>query len=154
MTIVNTLGFRALAIEHIGSTSVPGLAAKPVIDIDLTVADSDEESSYVPALEKAGFHLVIRETWWYGHRMFRGDNPACNLHVWSVGSPEAIRHLIFRNWLRQNAEDRDLYISVKREAANHTYTNMMSEYNQRKQDTIRSIYHRAFIEAGLVSSES
>ncbi|WEV68407.1 GrpB family protein [Bifidobacterium sp. ESL0769] len=154
MAIVNALGFRALGIEHIGSTSVPGLAAKPVIDIDLTVANSAEERLYTPALEKAGFRLVIREPWWYEHRMFRGDDPACNLHVWSVGSPEAVRHLIFRNWLRQNAEDRHLYISVKREAANHTHTSTVSEYNQRKQDTIRSIYHRAFIEAGLISSES
>lgn len=150
--IVGALGFRALAIEHIGSTSVPGLAAKPVIDIDLTVADSDKEHSYVPVLQQAGFRLVIREPWWYGHRMFRGDDPACNLHVWSAGSPEAMRHLIFRNWLRHNAEDRNLYSSVKREAVNHTHTNMVSEYNQRKQDTIRSIYARAFAAAGLIDS--
>ena len=57
-----------LQLEHVGSTSVPGLAAKPVIDIDLTVADPDREQDYVPALEQIGFRLVIREPWWYGHR--------------------------------------------------------------------------------------
>ncbi|MDF7640960.1 GrpB family protein [Bifidobacterium sp. ESL0784] len=155
-SIVGALGFRALAIEHIGSTSVPGLAAKPVIDIDLTLTDSDAEGMYVPALEKAGFRLVIREPWWYGHRMFHGDVPACNLHVWSLGSPEAMRHLIFRNWLRRNADDRNLYLAVKREAASRTTAvgGLVSDYNRRKQETIRAIYERAFIAAGLIESES
>ncbi|MDF7664944.1 GrpB family protein [Bifidobacterium sp. ESL0745] len=154
--IVESLGFGALSVEHIGSTSVPGLAAKPVIDIDVTVADSAEEQAYAPALEKLGFHLIIREPWWYGHRMFRGDDPACNLHVWSVGSPEAVRHLIFRNWLRHNPEDRNLYIAVKQEAAKYTTAEggLVSEYNQRKQDAIRSIYARAFAAAGLTEMES
>ncbi|WEV73363.1 GrpB family protein [Bifidobacterium sp. ESL0798] len=154
--IVEALGFRALAIEHIGSTSVPGLDAKPLIDIDLTLAGSEDEGMYVPALEKAGFRLVIREPWWYGHRMFRGDAPACNLHVWSLGSPEATRHLIFRNWLRRNADDRNQYLAVKREAANHTTDvgGLVSDYNRRKQETIREIYARAFIAAGLAKSES
>lgn len=150
--IVGVLGFRALAIEHIGSTSVPGVTAKPVIDIDFTIADSEEEQTHVPELGRVGFRLVIREPWWYEHRMFRLDDPACNLHGWSVGSPEAARHLIFRNWLRHNPEDRNLYIAVKQEAAKYTTAEggLMSEYNQCKQDTIREIYARAFMAAGLV----
>ncbi|HXO25589.1 MAG TPA: GrpB family protein, partial [Streptosporangiaceae bacterium] len=59
------LGWRALQLEHVGSTSVPGLAAKCVIDIDLTVADPEREQDYVPALAAIGFRLVIREPWWY-----------------------------------------------------------------------------------------
>ncbi|WEV76258.1 GrpB family protein [Bifidobacterium sp. ESL0800] len=155
-TIVEALGFRVLSIEHIGSTSVSGLAAKPVIDIDLTVADSDKEGSYVPALERSGFRLVIREPWWYGHRMFRGDNPACNLHVWSLGSPEAIRHLLFRNWLRMNEADRDWYGETKCKAAEYTAKTgeLPSDYNRRKQETIRKIYKRVFEAAGLVDTSN
>jgi GrpB-like predicted nucleotidyltransferase (UPF0157 family) len=62
--IRQAMGWRALQLEHVGSTSVPALAAKPVIDIDLTVADPDREQDYVPALETIGFRLVIREPWW------------------------------------------------------------------------------------------
>jgi hypothetical protein len=75
-----------------GSTSVPGLAAKPIIDIDLTVADPAREQDYVPALEAIGFRLVIREPWWYGHRTLAADEPRCNLHVFGFDSPEPIKH--------------------------------------------------------------
>jgi GrpB-like predicted nucleotidyltransferase (UPF0157 family) len=61
-----------LALEHIGSTSVPDLAAKPIIDIDLTVSDASDESAYVPPLESLGFVLTIREARWHQHR-------GCNL---------------------------------------------------------------------------
>jgi len=57
------LGWRVLQLEHVGSTAVPGLAAKPVIDIDLTVADPGREQDHIPALEAIGFQLVIREPW-------------------------------------------------------------------------------------------
>ena len=94
------LGWRVLQLEHVGSTSVPGLAAKPVIDIDLTVADPDREQDYLPALEQIGFRLVIREPWWYGHRVLVNDEPRCNLHVSGFDSPEPVKHRIFRDWLR------------------------------------------------------
>ncbi len=68
------LGSRALRIEHVGSTSVPGLAAKPVIDLLLVVADSAEEDAYAPALEAASFVLRIREPDWYEHRLFKGSH--------------------------------------------------------------------------------
>jgi GrpB-like predicted nucleotidyltransferase (UPF0157 family) len=98
--IREALGWRALQLDHVGSTSVPGLAAKPVIDIDLTVADPGHEQDYIPALEKVGFRLVIREPWWYGHRVLRADEPRCNLHVFGFDSPELVKHRIFRDWLR------------------------------------------------------
>jgi GrpB-like predicted nucleotidyltransferase (UPF0157 family) len=88
-----------LVVEHVGSTAVVGLPAKPVIDIDLTVADSVDEAAYVPALEGVGFRLVIREPWWHEHRCLVHDDPRCNLHVFSPGAPEPVRHRIFRDWL-------------------------------------------------------
>jgi GrpB-like predicted nucleotidyltransferase (UPF0157 family) len=150
--IREALGWRVLQLDHVGSTSVPGLAAKPVIDIDLTVADPGREQDYVPTLEAAGFRLLIREPWWYGHRMLRADEPPGNLHVFGFDSPELIRHRIFRDWLRGNPRERDRYAAAKRQAAseaNEAGEHVM-QYNARKQQVIREIYRRAFAAAGLL----
>lgn len=146
------LGPQVLALDHVGSTSVPGLLAKPVIDIDLTVADGTDEVSYVPALERQGFELVIREPWWYGHRLLRHLDPRCNLHVWCPDCPEPARHLIFRDWLREHEEDRELYVRAKKAAAHRTRISRgdVIDYNDRKRDVIREIYGRAFAALGLV----
>jgi GrpB-like predicted nucleotidyltransferase (UPF0157 family) len=146
------LGWRVLGLEHVGSTSVPGLAAKPVIDIDLTVADPGREQAYVPALEATGFALVIREPWWYGHRMLTTGEPRCNLHVFGFDSPEPLRHRIFRDWLRGNPAERDRYATAKRQAASaaNAAAEDVMQYNARKQQVIREIYHRAFDAAGLL----
>jgi GrpB-like predicted nucleotidyltransferase (UPF0157 family) len=146
------LGWRALHLEHVGSTSVPGLAAKPIIDIDLTVADPDREQDYVPALETIGFQLIIREPWWYGHRMLEAGEPRCNLHVFGFDSPELVRHRIFRDWLRGNPDDRDRYAAAKRGAASASNARgeHVMQYNARKQQVIREIYQRAFTAAGLL----
>ena len=150
--IREVLGWRAIQLEHVGSTSVPGLAAKPIIDIDLTVADPGREQDYVPALEKIGFRLTIREPWWYGHRCLRADEPSCNLHVFGFDSPEPIRQRILRDWLRGNPEERDRYAAAKREAASmaNAAGEHVMQYNARKQQVIREIYHRAFVAAGLL----
>jgi GrpB-like predicted nucleotidyltransferase (UPF0157 family) len=111
--IRSLLGGRALQIEHVGSTSVPGLAAKPVIDVLLVVANSADEEAYSPTLEAAGYVLRIREADWHQHRMFKGPDTDINLHVFSPGCPEIDRMLLFRNWLRGNAADRDLYARTK-----------------------------------------
>jgi GrpB-like predicted nucleotidyltransferase (UPF0157 family) len=100
--IREALGWRVLQLEHVGSTAVPGLAAKLIIDIDLTVADPARERDYVPALETTGFRLMIREQWWHGHRMLRADEPPCNLDVFGFDSPELVKLRIFRDWLRGN----------------------------------------------------
>ena len=150
--IREALGWRVLQLEHVGSTAVPGLPAKPVIDIDLTVADPGREQDYVPALEAAGFRLRIREPWWHGHRVLRADEPPCNLHVFGFDSPELIKHRIFRDWLRGNPGDRDRYAAIKRQAAadaNAAAEHVM-QYNARKQQVIREIYYRAFTAAGLL----
>ncbi len=107
--VQSTLGDRALLIEHVGSTSVPGLAAKPKIDMLLVVANSADESAYVPALEAAAYVLTIREPDWYEHRMFKGPDTDINLHVFSSGCRETDRMLLFRDWLRSNESDRRLY---------------------------------------------
>ena len=112
-----SLGSRALLIEHAGSTSVPGLIAKPVIDVILAVADSRGEDDYLPALEAAGYLLHIREPHWYEHRMLRRRNrepgSETNLHVFSFGCPEIDRMMLFRDWLRSDPADRDLYARTK-----------------------------------------
>jgi GrpB-like predicted nucleotidyltransferase (UPF0157 family) len=150
--IRESLGWRVLQLDHVGSTSVPGLAAKPIIDIDLTVADPGREQDYVPALEAIGFRLTVREPWWYGHRVLRAAEPPGNLHVFGFDSPEPIRHRILRDWLRGNPEERDRYAAAKREAASAANAGgeHVMQYNARKQQVIREIYHRAFVAAGLL----
>ena len=152
--IRRALGWRALAIEHVGSTAVPGLPAKPIIDIDLIVANPDDEAGYVPALEDAGFELRVREPWWYRHRVLRHPAPACHLHVFGYDSPEPARHRLFRDWLRANSSDRELYSRAKREAAERTLVDGgdMRAYNAHKQAVVREIYQRAFAAAGLLET--
>ena len=147
--IQDALGSAALEIEHIGSTAVPHLAAKPVIDIDLTVADPANEDAYVPRLAKLGYDLTIREPAWHEHRSLRLESPRVNLHVFGTGCPETIRHRLFRDWLRDHPEDRERYEQAKRNAIPGSLT--VEEYNGRKQAVIREIYDRAFQGAGLLS---
>lgn len=142
------LGDVALDVEHVGSTSVEGLAAKDVIDIDLTVADSTAESVYVPPLEHLGYILVIREPSFHEHRCLRLAEPRVNLHVFGPDCPEVVRHRMFREWLRTHPDDRALYEQAKR-AAIPGGGNVM-DYNGRKQDVIREIYDRLFRAAGML----
>ena len=143
------LGDQIVAVEHVGSTSVPGLAAKSIIDIDLVIADTADESRYLPALETLGYRLVLREPWWYGHRMLVSAAEDVHLHVWPQGAPEPIRHRLFRDWLRAHPEDRDLYASTKRRLAHDTAA-APGDYNLAKNAVIDDIYARIFaaIDAG------
>lgn len=150
--IRTALGWRALLVQHVGSTSVPGLPAKPIIDIDLVVADPDDEAAYVPALEETGFVLRVREPWWFGHRAMRSVDPLCNLHIFGFDSPEVVKHRLFRDWLRGNPDERALYAATKREAATaaHASGEDMMQYNARKEQVVREIYQRAFLAMGLL----
>ncbi|WP_010530617.1 GrpB family protein [Lentibacillus jeotgali] len=103
-----------LASGTFGSTSVPGLCTKPIIDILLVVTDAADETTYVSDLEEAGYTLRIREPEWLEHRMFKGPDTDINSHVFSKGVFEVQRMLGFRDWLRANASDQDQYASVKR----------------------------------------
>jgi GrpB-like predicted nucleotidyltransferase (UPF0157 family) len=132
-----------LAIEHVGSTSVPGLPAKPIIDIDLLIGDTADESRYLPALEELGYRLVLREPWWYGHRMLVSPAEDVHLHVWPSGAPEPVRHRLFRDWLRAHPADRDLYAATKRRLARDT-VHRPGDYSLAKNDVIDDIYVRIF----------
>jgi len=136
------LGSRALRVEHTGSTSVPGLLAKPIVDMLLVVTDSADEAGYVPALEAAGYMLRIRESDWYEHRMFNRADTAVNLHVFSSGCPEIDRILMFRDWLRSSAEDRELYARTKLELARKEWKDVQS-YADAKTGVIEEIIGRA-----------
>ncbi|MDV9200834.1 GrpB family protein [Streptomyces sp. Wh19] len=140
--IRETLGGRAVEIAHVGSTAVPGLAAKDVIDIDLTVADPRREETYVPQLTALGYDLTVREPWWHEHRMLRLAHPRVNLHVFGPGTPELSRHLMFRDWLRSHPDDRDHYTKAKATAAPGARHAM--EYNSRKNAVVEQIYERMY----------
>ncbi|MET1073856.1 MAG: GrpB family protein, partial [Umezawaea sp.] len=111
------LGPVAVVVEHIGSTSVPGLAAKPVVDVVLGVPDSEDEAAYVPALEAAGYVVRVREPEAGGHRLFKGPDTDVNVHVYSAGHVEIDRYLRFRDRLRAVDAERELYEATKRELA-------------------------------------
>jgi GrpB-like predicted nucleotidyltransferase (UPF0157 family) len=136
------LGGTVVRLEHTGSTSVPGLAAKPIIDITLIVPDSADESSYVPQLEAAGYVLRIREPAWHEHRVLKGPDTDINLHVSSRGSIELERMVGFRDWLRSHPEDRDLYERTKRELAARTWRHIQ-HYADAKTEVVEMIIGRA-----------
>src|SRR5471030_140381 len=142
-TIKNKLGSNLLKIDHVGSTAVPGLAAKPVIDIDLTVADAADEETYVLALESLGYKLIVREPRFHGHRLFHYDNPRVNLHVFTRDTPETARHLLFRDWLRQSEKDCNLYADVKFEAIKGCSLDIQ-KYHENKSKVVRDIYQKIF----------
>lgn len=136
------LGDSVLSIEHVGSTSVPGLAAKAIIDIDLVVADSSDENSYLPQLTQAGYQLRVREPDWQEHRMFRTPEIDVHIHVFSPGASELSRHLVFRNWLRENEDDRCAYESTKRELSSRSWDDM-NAYADAKTEIVESILAKA-----------
>jgi len=140
--IRSVLGDAALRLEHVGSTSVPGLAAKPVIDMVLVVADSADEDAYVPLLEDAGYVLTIREPDWYEHRLFKGPDTNVNLHIFSGGCEEVERMLAFRDWLRAHDDDRELYEGAKRELAAKEWRHVQN-YADAKSVVVREIMARA-----------
>lgn len=136
------LGCKAIKIEHVGSTSVPGLCAKPIIDMLLIVKNSADESSYVSALTEAGYKLKIREPEWYEHRLFKGPDTDINLHVFSVGTPETERMILFRDWLRFNESDREKYAQMKRKLAKNKWRHVQ-HYADAKTSIVHEIMERA-----------
>lgn len=140
--IRSILGNKILQLEHVGSTSVPGLCAKPIIDILMVVKNSADESIYVPDLEEAGYSLRIREPDWFEHRLFKGPDTDINLHVFSKGASEIDRMLRFRDWLRTNKSDREKYGSVKRELASRKWRHVQ-HYADAKNLIVGEIMGRA-----------
>ena len=136
------LGPAVIRLEHVGSTSVPGLVAKPIIDILLVVRDSADEPSYVPALTGAGYRLVIREPDWLEHRLFKGPGTDINIHVFTAGADEVDRMLRFRDWLRTDAGDRELYARTKRTLADQQWRHVQY-YAQAKSEVVEQILQRS-----------
>jgi GrpB-like predicted nucleotidyltransferase (UPF0157 family) len=132
------LGPTAERIEHIGSTAVPGLAAKPIIDILVTVADPADELGLVAALRGAGYELRIHEAC---HRMFRTAEEHVHVHVWSESDPEVERYLRFRDRLRESKEDRAAYEALKRELAERDWADV-NQYADAKSELIEAILSR------------
>lgn len=142
------LGAHVLLLEHAGSTSVPGLAAKPIIDIVLVVRDSSDEAAYVPPLEAVGYVLRVREPDWYQHRVLKRVDPAVNLHVFSPGCPETERMLLMRDWLRAHEDDRDLYERTKRELAQRDW-----KYTQNYADAKTTVVEEILAHARAASQQ-
>ncbi|HWJ44367.1 MAG TPA: GrpB family protein [Gaiellaceae bacterium] len=140
--IREALGDRVLQLDHVGSTSVRGLPAKPLIDINLVVADTTDEDAYVPPLEAIGYELRIREPDWYEHRLLRGFDPPANLHVFNPGCEELDRMLLLRDWLRTHEDDRELYARAKRELAAKEWK-YVQNYADAKSEVIQEILARA-----------
>jgi GrpB-like predicted nucleotidyltransferase (UPF0157 family) len=136
------LGGRVVALNHAGSTSVPGLAAKPLIDMLLEVADSADEAAYVPDLEAADFVLRIREPDWFEHRLLKSASPPANLHVYTAGEEEVRRMLTFRDHLRRDPADRALYEATKRTLAARTWAKTQ-DYADAKSEVVAEIMSRA-----------
>ena len=136
------LGDLLLDVEHIGSTAVPGLAAKPVIDVDVVVPDSADESAWLPRLEAAGFVLRVREPEWEQHRCLRGEDPPANVHVWSRGSREPRRHVAFRDRLRAHDDEREAYGRLKQQIAAQGLD--VVAYNDAKAGFVYDLYERVF----------
>ncbi len=137
------LGETAVRIEHIGSTAVPGLAAKALIDIQVGVRDLEDEPSYVPAIEALGVPLRLREP---GHRLFRpsGDRPrTTQIHVYRSGSAEERDHLLFRDFLRTHPDAREGYARMKRQVAGR-YRDDRIAYNEAKTGFILDAMERAW----------
>jgi GrpB-like predicted nucleotidyltransferase (UPF0157 family) len=132
------LADRALVVEHVGSTSVPGLAAKPRIDILLVVANSGDESSYVPELEAAGYALWVREPDWHEHRVFKGPDADVKLHTFSADCREIERMVRFRDRLRSDAEDRAIYEQTKRSLARRRWE-VTQDYADAKAEVVETI---------------
>jgi GrpB-like predicted nucleotidyltransferase (UPF0157 family) len=140
--IRSILGARVIRSEHCGSTSVPGLPAKPIIDIVLEVRDSADEVGYLPDLEAGGYKLRIREPDWFEHRIFKGPDTNVNLHVFTAPCEEVDRMLLFRDWLRANPADRDLYAAAKRDLAARRWK-YVQQYADAKTAVVLEIVARA-----------
>jgi GrpB-like predicted nucleotidyltransferase (UPF0157 family) len=140
--LAGLFGWVALRIEHVGSTSVPGLAAKPVVDIQVSVADLSDEDRYVAPCEEAGLQFRLRDD---EHRYFQpppGRPRDVHVHVCQQGSEWERVHLLFRDYLRSSADAREAYADAKREAA-RVWRNDRAAYTEAKSDVILGILDRA-----------
>jgi GrpB-like predicted nucleotidyltransferase (UPF0157 family) len=140
--IRDALREKALLLEHVGSTAIPGLCAKPVIDLVLAVANSAHEAAYLPELEAAGHTLWLREPGWFEHRLLKAPGIEANIHVFSLGCEEIHRMLAFRDRLRTHDEDKRLYEQAKRDLAKRNWRHVQ-DYADAKSEIVKAILTRA-----------
>jgi GrpB-like predicted nucleotidyltransferase (UPF0157 family) len=139
------LGSAAVRIDHIGSTAVPGLVAKPIIDVLVVVGDVEDEAAFLPALEAVGFVVRVREP---GHLMLRTADLGVHVHLYSEGAPAVERYLAFRDRLRLSGADRDRYAATKRELAARDWPTM-NHYAEAKTGVIQQI-----LDHGLAAAQA
>ena len=145
--IGDRLGDGALRVEHVGSTAVCGLAAKPIVDILLVVADPSDEAAFVPLLQAAGYELRIREPAFFEHRMLRTTVRDVHLHVFGPDASEVDRLLVFRDALRTDSSATRRYERVKRRLASRQWPTMQ-HYADAKSATIDDIVRGAMAGPG------
>ena len=134
----------SVRIEHIGSTSVPGLAAKPIVDIVVAVDDITAEEDYLDAMLAAGYLLRVREP---GHRLVRTPERDVHVHIYGTGDEAITRYLLLRDRLRTDATDRALYERTKRALIAQGFEDM-NAYADAKTDVIAAILARAVAASG------
>jgi GrpB-like predicted nucleotidyltransferase (UPF0157 family) len=138
--IVAALRGRARVVEHIGSTSVPGLAAKDVVDVLVGVDDPDDECAYLPDLVAAGYELRVREP---GHRALRETTgPRVNLHCYTPDDDEVAKYRLLRDHLRTHPDARRDYEATKRALAGREWPDM-NHYAEAKGPMIRRLLRDA-----------
>ncbi len=140
--LASLLGPVACRLDHVGSTSVPGLCAKPIVDIQISVADMADEDRYLPPCEAAGLQLRFRD---FEHRYFQpppGQPRDVHVHVCQQGSDWERLHLLFRDYLRASTRARETYAAAKREAAG-LWADQSAAYTEAKTDVILGILNRA-----------
>ena len=140
--LANQLGDIAQRIEHVGSTAVPGLSAKPIVDIQVSLIDIRDEGSYLLSLERAGVQLRSRDELHRYFRPFSGRPRDVHVHVCNVGSTWEREHLLFRDYLRSHEKARDAYAETKRAAA-RVWTEDRWGYTDAKSETILDILDSA-----------
>jgi len=138
-TILRALAGTDVEVEHIGSTSVPGLAAKPIVDVVVVVPDITEEEDYLDQLLAAGYQLRVREP---GHRLVRTPRRDVHVHVYGRGDVAVSDYLLLRDHLRSDDADRELYGRVKRELMTRRWEDS-NDYAAAKDDVIGAIKDRA-----------
>lgn len=138
--IIEAIGKQILGIEHIGSTSVKGMAAKPIIDIMVGVKDLKSVAQFVKPLEKIEFEYVHKPEL-IDRRFFRKGEwgqGVCHLHICEMSGTEWNEKLSFRNYLRSNPQAAKEYALLKKELASR-YTDDRPTYTKKKEPFIRNV---------------
>ena len=140
--IKQALGENCCEIHHIGSTSVPGLKAKPLIDILPVVYDLQKVDQATPLMEAMGYE--DKRDFGIAFRHFfckRQERRTHNVHIFEIGSPEIEKHLIFRDWMRTHEGDRREYAQIKQQLADQFPDDSMA-YSLGKNKFIKDILQK------------